>query len=62
MITNDDMEQMMFQECITCGICKYGREFGGNDFACRCKERQAAKLPLVNKKDYSCKYAEGKEY
>lgn len=61
MATNDDMEQMMLQECVTCGTCKYGCEVGGNDFACRCEERQAAKLKLVNKSNFSCEYAEGRE-
>ena len=60
-IITDKEGKMMFQEYVTCGNCKYGREFGGNDFACRCEERQAANLKLVNKSNFSCEYAEGRE-
>lgn len=54
------MEQMMFSACVTCGICKYGRDLGANDWGCRNKERANAGEKLVHKSDYSCLYAKGK--
>lgn len=55
------MEQMMFKSCITCEMCKYGRDLGANDWGCRNKERAKAKEKLVHKNDFSCVYAEIKE-
>lgn len=54
-------KQMMFNSCITCDRCKYGRDLGANDYGCRNAERKEQRLKLVNKGDYNCEFAEVKE-
>ena len=48
---------------ITCENYYYGRHLGGLDYACRSERRRQDKLNdnsirLVNKKDFTCDYAE----
>lgn len=55
--------QLGFDGFITCENCHYGRNVGGQDYGCRSERRRQDKMlddsiRLVNKKDYSCKYAE----
>ena len=58
------MGQIAFDGFITCDKCVYGRNLGGNDWACRCERRRAEHKILVhnlNKEPYSCEYAESIE-
>lgn len=47
---------------ITCENCFYGRDLLGGQYGCRSEKRRAERLKLVNKKDYSCEFAEVKYY
>ena len=56
-------QQLTFVEFVTCERCKYGCNLGGNDYGCLNKTRRENNIVepklfrLVNKKDYSCRYA-----
>lgn len=57
--------QLAFDGFITCKTCYYGRDLLGGDYACRSERRRQEVLngkdiKLVNKKDYTCEYAERK--
>ena len=54
--------QTTFKGFTTCERCIYGRNLLGGDYGCRSEKRKAENLKLVNKKDYSCEYAEVKEW
>lgn len=48
-----------------CEHCLYGRHLGGRDYGCVSERRRQDKMRddsirLVNKKDYTCDYAERK--
>jgi hypothetical protein len=50
--------QMALDGFVTCERCLYGRDLGANDYGCRNERRRASGEKMVNKKDYSCEYAE----
>lgn len=52
------MTQTALDGFITCEKCIYGRDLFGGDYGCRSEKRRAENLKMVNKKDYSCEYAE----
>lgn len=59
-------EQTALDGFVTCEQCYYGRDLGGKDYGCRSEKRRQLnkdnpqEYRLVNKADYSCKYAEAK--
>ena len=54
------MMQTTFKGFTTCERCIYGRNLLGGDYGCRSEKRREKRLKMVNKKDYSCDYAEVK--
>jgi hypothetical protein len=50
--------QITFEGFTTCDKCKYGRDLSGGDYGCRSEKRRQSGEKMVNKKDYSCEYAE----
>lgn len=61
---SDRNEQLALDGVITCEKCYYGRDLYGGDYGCRSEKRRQLnkespnEYKLVNKKDYTCDFAE----